>query len=71
MPEELLIRVRNRRAAVNGNVWWLNGDIIDCWSFPTADEADKFRADRIAKGHTVYDGQFHPLNGGLLTSEAA
>jgi len=67
MNDELLIRVRSRRAAVNGNVWWLNGDTIDCWSFPTADAADAFRASRIAEGHTVYAGQFHPVNGGLLT----
>lgn len=67
MNDALLIAVRKRRAAVNGNVWWLNNGTVDCWSFPTAEEADHCRAKLTAKGHTVYDGQFHPVNGGLLT----
>ena len=65
--DQLAAKVRERRAAVNGNVWWLNGDIIDCWSFPTAAEADAFRANRLALGYTVYDGQSHPIHGGFMT----
>jgi hypothetical protein len=67
MNDEMLIRIRTRRAAAGGNVWWLNGDTIDCWSYPTAEGANHRRAKLIAAGHTVYEGQFHPVNGGLLT----